>query len=156
MLPAMRAGAERTGRSLDRFQVCMKPLVATAATEVELVPKVRDTRARISFYASTPQYRAAFEHLGLGDLADRLKLLSRAQRWEEMPQHIDDEVLHQFVTIGTYDTIAQKLTARFGRVITDCEFSIAVKSDADREQLRALAASIQSESLDRARQTIRG
>ena len=34
------------GRTLDDFQVCMKPLVATAATEEELVPKVRDTRAR--------------------------------------------------------------------------------------------------------------
>jgi hypothetical protein len=32
-----------------------------------------------------------------------LKLLSRAQRWEEMPQHIDDDVLHRFVTVATYD-----------------------------------------------------
>jgi probable F420-dependent oxidoreductase len=156
MLPAVRAGAERTGRSLERFQMCMKPLVATAATEAELVPKVRDTRARISFYASTPQYRAAFDHLGLGDLADRLKLLSRAQRWEEMPQHINDEVLETFVTIGTYDTIAAKLTERFGKTITDCEFSIVVKNDADRERLRSLATSIQSESLDKARRTISG
>src|SRR5476651_2119785 len=156
MLPAVRAGAQRTGRSLERFQMCMKPLVATAATEEELVPKVRDTRARISFYASTPQYRAAFDHLGLGDLADRLKLLSRAQRWEEMPQHIDDKVLETFVTIGTYDTIAAKLTERFGKTITDCEFSIAVKGEADRERLRSLATSIQSESLDKARRTISG
>jgi probable F420-dependent oxidoreductase len=156
MLPAVRAGAERTGRSLERFQMCMKPLVATAATEAELVPKVRDTRARISFYTSTPQYRAAFDHLGLGDLADRLKLLSRAQRWEEMPQHINDEVLETFVTIGTYDTIAAKLTQRFGKTITDCEFSIAVTNDADRERLRSLATSIQSESLDKARRTISG
>ena len=115
MLPAVRAGAAKAGRSLENFQVCMKPLVASAATDEELVPKVRDVRARISFYASTPQYRAAFDHHGLGDLADKLKLLSRAQRWEEMPQHIDDDVLHTFVTIGTYDQIARKLTDRFGR-----------------------------------------
>jgi len=37
-------------------------------------------RARIAFYASTPQYRAAYDHLAMGNLADRLKLLSRAQR----------------------------------------------------------------------------
>jgi probable F420-dependent oxidoreductase len=156
MLPAVRAGAAKAGRSLDRFQVCMKPLVAAAATEEELVAKVRDVRARISFYASTPQYRAAFDHLGLGDLADRLKLLSRAQRWEEMPQHISDEVLHTFVTIGTYDTIARKLCDRFGGVITHCEFSIAVTNEADRERLRALAKTIQSQPLDRARKTIMG
>src|SRR6185295_15633717 len=127
MLPAVRTGAARAGRSLDRFQVCMKPLVAVAATEAELVPKVRDARARIAFYASTPQYRAAFEHLGLADLADRLKLLSRAQRWEEMPQHISDDVLERFVTIATWDRIGRKLGERYGHVVTNCEFSIAVR-----------------------------
>jgi alkanesulfonate monooxygenase SsuD/methylene tetrahydromethanopterin reductase-like flavin-dependent oxidoreductase (luciferase family) len=45
MLPAVRAGAVKARRSLDRFRVCMKPLVATAANEAELVPKVRDARA---------------------------------------------------------------------------------------------------------------
>jgi probable F420-dependent oxidoreductase len=156
MLPAVRAGAARSGRSLEHFQVCMKPLVAAAATEAELVPKVRDVRARISFYASTPQYRAAFAHHGLGDLADKLKLLSRAQRWEEMPQHIDDEVLHTYVTVGTYDQIAQKLTERYGKVVTHCEFSIAVKDQADKERLRSLASTIQSQSLAPARRTILG
>lgn len=156
MLPAVRAGAANTGRSLADFTVCMKPLVAAAASEAELVPKVRDVRARIAFYASTPQYRAAFDHLGLGDLADRLKLLSRAQRWEEMPQHISDEVLETFVTIGTYDTIARKLCDRYGAVVTHCEFSIPVKDAADKERLRGLAHTIQAESLAPARHAIAG
>src|SRR5882762_2329284 len=133
MLPAVRAGAAKTGRSLEQFQVCMKPLVATAATEEELVPKVRDVRARVAFYASTPQYRAAFDHHGLGGLADELKLLSRAQRWEEMLQHITDDILHTFVTVGTYDTIARKLSDRYAGVVTDCEFSIPVNSAKDKE-----------------------
>ena len=154
MLPSVREGAARAGRSLAQFQTCMKPLVAVAANEAELAPKVEDVRARISFYASTPQYRAAFEHLGLGDLADRLKLLSRAQKWEEMPQHIDDEMLHTFATIGTYDTIARKLLDRYSGLITDCEFSIAVKSEADTEILRRLARDIQSASLAKARAAI--
>ena len=98
----------------------------------------------ISFYASTPQYRAAFAHHGLGDLADELKLLSRAQRWEEMPSKISDEVLHTYVTVGTYDQIAQKLTARYGKVVTHCEFSIPVKDEADKERLHALAKAIQA------------
>ncbi len=156
MLPAVRAGAAKTGRSLEGFQVCMKPLVAAAATGDELVPKVRDVRARVAFYASTPQYRAAFAHHGLGDLADRLKLLSRAQRWEEMPQHITDEILHTFVTVGTYDEIAHKLGDRYGSTVTHCEFSIPVKTAADKELLRGLAKTIQSQSLDKVRRTIHG
>jgi alkanesulfonate monooxygenase SsuD/methylene tetrahydromethanopterin reductase-like flavin-dependent oxidoreductase (luciferase family) len=156
MLPAVRAGAAKSGRSLAEFQVCMKPLVATAATEEELAKKVVDVRARISFYASTPQYRAAFAHHGLGDLADRLKLLSRAQRWEEMPQHITDDILHTFVTVGTYDTIARKLSDRYSGVVTHCEFSIPVTGDSDKERLNGLAKTIQRQSLDRARKTIAG
>ena len=77
-----------------------------------------------------------------GDLADRLKLLSRAQRWEEMPQHIDDDVLHTFVTIATYDTIARKLCDRYGDVVTNCEFSIAVHDDADRAALAGMIADL--------------
>jgi probable F420-dependent oxidoreductase len=139
MLPAVRAGAAKAGRSLAGFQVCMKPLVATAATEEELVAKVRDVRARVAFYASTPQYRAAFDH----HLADKLKLLSRAQRWEEMPQHITDDVLHTFVTVGTYEAIARKLGDRYGKVVTHCEFSIPVTNAADKERLRELAKTLQ-------------
>jgi hypothetical protein len=73
-----------------------------------------------------------------------------------MPQHINDDVLHTFVTIATYDTIGRKLCDRYGAVVTNCEFSIAVKNDADRERLRQLASDIQSQSVARARRTILG
>jgi probable F420-dependent oxidoreductase len=156
MLPAVRAGAAKSGRSLEQFQVCMKPLVATAATEEELAKKIVDVRARISFYASTPQYRAAFAHHGLGDLADELKLLSRAQRWEEMPRYITDDILHTFVTVGTYDQIARRLLDRYAGVVTHCEFSIPVNGADDKARLRDLAKTIQGESVDRARKAIVG
>src|SRR5919106_286484 len=156
MLPAVRAGAAKSGRSLEQFQVCMKPLVATAATEEELAKKIVDVRARISFYASTPQYRAAFAHHGLGDLADELKLLSRAQRWEEMPRFITDDILHTFVTVGTYDQIAGRLLDRYSAVVTHCEFSIPVNGADDKDRLRDLAKTIQGQSVDKARKAIVG
>lgn len=156
MLPAVRAGAAKSGRSLDKFRICMKPLIATAATEEELVPKVRDARARIAFYASTPGYVAAFEHLGLGELANECKVLSKEQRWEELPKFITDDILDQFAVIGTYDQIAKKLIDRFGKIVTNCEFSIAVKSNEDRERLAALAREIQSVDQGPVRKAILG
>jgi len=156
MLPAVRQGARRSGRSLQRFRVCMKPLVAAARTEEELVVKVRDARARIAFYASTPGYARAFEHLGLGDLAAEAKEHSRAQRWEELPRMIDDETLHRFVVVGTYDTIGRRLLERYADLVTDIEFSIAVRDDEDRETLRSLAALVQSADDTPARATITG
>ena len=156
MLPAARAGAAKAGRSLDDFRVCMKPLVASAPNEEELIPKIRDARARIAFYASTPGYVAAFEHLGLGDLAKDAATYSKEQRWEELPKMISDDVLDQFAVIGTYDEIGKKLLNRFGGLVTDVEFSIAVRNDQDRETLRKLAAEIQSDSDGAAREEICG
>lgn len=156
MLPQVRDGAARTGRSLADFRVCMKPLVASARTEEELIPKVRDARARIAFYASTPGYRAAFEHLDLGDLATAAAALSKEQRWEELPEMISDEVLHQFVVIGTYDEIGTRLLERYGSVVTDTEFSIAVRDDDDLQTLTELASTIQADDGSAARAEILG
>jgi alkanesulfonate monooxygenase SsuD/methylene tetrahydromethanopterin reductase-like flavin-dependent oxidoreductase (luciferase family) len=140
MWPAVRAGAAKTGRKLADFSMSIKPLVATAPTEQALAERVRDVRARVAFYASTPAYRAAFEAHGLGALADELKLLSRAQRWEDMPQHITDDVLNLYATVGTYDVIADKLAERYGELVTHAEFSIPVNSDADAQILRGMVA----------------
>lgn len=156
MLPAVRKGAAKTGRSLQDFRVCMKPLVASARTEEELAPKVRDARARIAFYASTPGYIKAFEHLGLGDLAREAAVLSKAQRWEELPPMISDEILDQFAVIGTYDVIGERLLDRFRSVVTDTEFSIAVNSEEDEQTLTELAATIQGDDGSDARRTILG
>jgi hypothetical protein len=117
---------------------------------------VRDARARIAFYASTPGYIAAFEHLGLGEMAREAAVLSKAQRWEELPDLIDDHTLHQFVCIGTYDEIAAKLIERYRRVVTDIEFSIAVQTEQDRETLRDLAVAIQRDDESAARAAIMG
>ena len=154
MLPAVRAGAKKAGRSLDNFSVSMKPLVASAPNEEELQPKIRDARARIAFYASTPAYVAAFEHLGLQELADKAKYLSRAQDWEALPKLISDEILDKFAVIGTYDRIGKKLVERFGKVVTNSEFSIAVRNDAEREALADLVKAVHSSGEDAARATI--
>jgi len=117
---------------------------------------VRDVRARIAFYASTPSYRAAFDHLGLGELADECKALSKALQWEELPQYISDDILHEFAVVGTHDEIGSRLLDRFGAVVTDVEFSIAVTSDAEKESLRQLAQQIQSADDAPARHNIKG
>ena len=138
MLPAVAKGATRAGRSTDGFVVAHKPLVATAPDEAALAERLRDVRARVAFYVSTPAYRAAFAHHGLGDLADELAQLSRAQRWEEMPGRISDDVLGTYATIGTWDEIGERLRARFGSVVTSIEFSIAVRTPADADAMAGL------------------
>jgi alkanesulfonate monooxygenase SsuD/methylene tetrahydromethanopterin reductase-like flavin-dependent oxidoreductase (luciferase family) len=144
MWPALRAGAARAGRSLDGFAVSIKPLIATAPDAASLAERVRDVRARLAFYASTPAYRAAFAAHGLGDLADEMKHLSRAQRWDELPGYISDAVLREFACVGTYDEIADLLARRYGGLVTHVEFSIPVRGDEDAEMLRGMLARLRA------------
>ena len=156
MIPEVRKGAARAGRSLANFKICHKPLVATAASAEELAVRVGDVRARLAFYISTPSYRPAVEYHGLGDLARKLSLLARAQQWEAMPQHVSDEVLDLFAVVGRHEEIAARLLARFGDVVTHCEFSIAVKGPGDKERLAQIAAVVQARPSDAVRQRLTG
>src|SRR5262249_10947485 len=113
MLPAARQGAAKTGRDFAGFTLCAMPLVATAPDRAALADRVRDVRARVAFYASTPAYLAAFETQGCGEVARALQELARAQRWEEMPALVDDEMLDAYAVIGTHDEIAGKLEQRY-------------------------------------------
>ena len=142
MLPAVKAGLARAGRSLDGFEIALKPLVATAPNEDILAQRVRDARARIAFYCSTPAYRRAFEIHGLGDLATELAQLSKAGRWNEMPERISDDILHEYVAVGTYDQIGDILVDRFEGVVTSIEFSIAARDEHVQATLQDLVQTI--------------
>jgi probable F420-dependent oxidoreductase len=140
MLPACATGAASAARSLEGFVVSHKPLVATAPDETILQERIRDARARIAFYLSTPAYRPAFEHHGYGELADRAAVLSKAQRWEELPALVDDDLLHTYVTVGTWDVIGDRLDERFGDVVTSIEFSINPRNSDEESFMRGLIA----------------
>ncbi|MDP6344290.1 MAG: TIGR03617 family F420-dependent LLM class oxidoreductase [Alphaproteobacteria bacterium] len=146
MLPAAQDGAVAEGRALDDFVVAMKPLVATAPDADSLAGKVRDVRARVAFYASTPAYRPAFESHGLGDLAAELSSYSKAQRWEEMPGFITDEILHTYAVVGTYDEIGQRLLQRYQGVVDSIEFSTPARDAAEQGMLRDLVQQIQRDA----------
>lgn len=138
MLPAARNGAAKAGRSLANFTMCAMPLVATAPDRATLVERVRDVRARVAFYASTPAYAGVFDSEGHGEVARRLQALARAQRWEEMPGLLDDAMLDVYAVIGKHDEIAAKLRARYGRVATALEFAIPLAEAGDEATLRGL------------------
>jgi probable F420-dependent oxidoreductase len=73
MLPAARKGAAKAGRDFSKFEIAVMPLIATAPDKAGLEARVRDVRARIAFYASTPTYLIAFESQGYGEVARGLQ-----------------------------------------------------------------------------------
>lgn len=144
MLPAAAKGAAKVGRDPSKIGVSMRSLIATGPDEATLAGRIEAVRARVSFYASTPGYRAVFAHHGLEGLAKELSVLSRAQRWEEMPPLIDDDLLHTFAVIGTYDQIVDRMRQRCGGVATGAEFSIPVTCEEDYERLADLVAQLKT------------
>lgn len=145
MLPAAAEGAARAGRDPKALAIAMKPLVCTAPDKATLETRLRDVRARVAFYCSTPAYRAAFALHGLGALADEMAVLSKAQRWEEMPARINDEILHMYATVGTYDEIGKRLVERYGGIVSDIEFSIPCTSPEETVTMRRLIADVKAE-----------
>ncbi|HWL45195.1 MAG TPA: TIGR03617 family F420-dependent LLM class oxidoreductase [Ilumatobacter sp.] len=142
VLPAVVNGAARSGRDVRGFEVCMKPLIGTAPDAAALAKVAETVRARVAFYLSTPSYRGAFEIHGWGDIARQASELSRAQRWDELPGLVHDEMFHTVATVGTYDEIAAKLRARYAGRVDRIEFSIPVNSPADADTLRAILTNL--------------
>jgi probable F420-dependent oxidoreductase len=138
MLPAVAKGAKKAGRDPAEIGIAMRSLIATGPDEATLAGRIEAVRARVAFYASTPGYRAVFAHHGLEALAKDLSALSRAQRWEEMPPLIDDDMLHSFAVIGTYDQIVERMRERSAGLAASAEFSIPVTCEQDYERLADL------------------
>lgn len=142
VLPNLARGAARANRDVDAVEVCMKPLVGTAPDAARLEPVIETVRARVAFYLSTPSYRRTFQLHDWGDIAAHASELSRAQRWDDLPGLVSDEMLHTVATIGTYDQIADKLNHRYADRVDRIEFSTPVNDRADAEQLREILGRI--------------
>jgi probable F420-dependent oxidoreductase len=113
-IPALDKGLALAGRSRDDFEVSAQVIIATGRSEEELVEAKNGARAQISFYGSTPAYRGVLESIGLGDLQDELKTLSKTGGWLEMAGRIDDALLDQIAIVGPLEEIPDRLFERYG------------------------------------------
>jgi probable F420-dependent oxidoreductase len=136
VLPHVARGAARSSRSLDSFEVCIKPLVGTAPDEESLERVAKTVRERVAFYLSTPSYRRTFALHGWEDIARQASELSRAKRWDDLPDLVHDEMLHTVATIATHDRIAAELRTRYADRVDRIEFSIQVDTPDDEARLR--------------------
>ena len=125
-----------------RFEHCLKPLIATAADEETLAPRAEVARQRLAFYLSTPAYRAAFDHAGLGDVARATSQLAREQRWDQMAAQVTDDMLHRWVVVATYDGLAQQIQSRYQGLIQRIEVSIPLQTQQDVEVLQEVVSNL--------------
>ncbi|HET6393744.1 MAG TPA: TIGR03617 family F420-dependent LLM class oxidoreductase [Blastococcus sp.] len=113
VLPAVRRSRETHGRADEPFEVSAMCMVATGRTEEQLADAVAGVRRQIGFYASTPAYLPVLEHHGWGDLHGEAHALTKAGRWSELGDLVDDEVLAAFAVVGELDAVGAEMRARF-------------------------------------------
>ena len=124
-----------TGVRHEKFEICLKPLIATAADEQTLRARKGIARERLAFYMSTPAYAGAFEVYGLGDLCADMAELSKAGQWHALEALVSDEIFDACVVVALYEDLAAIINERYGNLLQRIEVSIPVESAADKEQL---------------------
>lgn len=108
LLPSIRYGAEKTGRT--RSDVTISATIFAASDETELA----FCRQQISFYASTPSYRPVMQLHGWGATAEKLSSLAARGQWKEMPTLITDQMLETFAVIADENELAAEIHKRYG------------------------------------------
>jgi probable F420-dependent oxidoreductase len=107
ILPAIEEGLTRSGRKRESVSISVTALVALNDTDREFV------RSQIAFYASTPTYHPVMDLHGWGDVADRLRQLSRRGQWGEMIGLITEDMLETFATIAPQEELPEALKKRY-------------------------------------------
>jgi probable F420-dependent oxidoreductase len=118
VVPNLRAGAARAGRSVDRLEVIVPAFLVVGDSDEERRPWRERARTQVAFYGSTPNYGFIFEQLGRDGTTERIRERQREGDVAGMAAVIDDDLLEHFTTTGTWDDIADKVKDRYGGVAT--------------------------------------
>jgi len=139
VLPAIEAGAAKTGRARSEAQVSGSAFVITDDAERETV------RSHVAFYASTPSYRGVMECHGWGEIGERLSFLAARGKWNEMPREISDEMLEAFALIGRPDELPGKLVAKYAGLLDRVGLYAPFVPGQNDELWRALIAAVHAQ-----------
>jgi probable F420-dependent oxidoreductase len=128
-LPTLRDARASAGHSMDDFQIASPVFVVTGSTEAAMEAAADRAREQISFYGSTPAYRAVLEVHGWGDLQTELYGLSKQGRWADMKNLIDDDILNEFAVVRPPKEVAAEIVRRYEGRVDRLSFNADYESD---------------------------
>jgi len=135
-IPALDRGRAKANlgpvSDTDDFEIVGPSFVVTGEDEADQARAAFATRRQISFYGSTPAYRAVLDLHGWGDLQTKLNNMSKSGKWNQMAELIDDEILGTFAVLGEPAEIAPELQRRYGDVVNRISFYSPYDSNSDR------------------------
>lgn len=134
-LAAVERGLQKAGRPRSALNVSVQVITATGSSEESLASAVSAARGQIGFYASTPAYAPVLACHGWEALHEEARRLTRENRWAELVDLVDDDVLNTLAVVGEPQVVAQQLWQRFGDVAQRVS---PVVYNTDTEVLKAL------------------
>jgi len=143
ILPNLEAGARKAGRRLSDIDICGGSFLVTGETEEEIERAKQAVRTQVAFYGSTRSYRSVFEAHGWGDVCLQLHEMSTQGRWAEMGDLITEEMLGEFAIVSPYDSLIEKIKARWSGIVTRTGLAIPIRKPEDEERLRHMIRELQ-------------
>jgi probable F420-dependent oxidoreductase len=112
VVPEVRAGAERAGRSPDEVHLIVPTFAAPAHGADEQARWREMARMQVAFYGSTPNYAFVFDQLGAEGTTPRIRERQKAGDLPGMAAQVDDEVLAHFCISGDFAEVADGIVER--------------------------------------------
>ena len=103
VLPNVKIGLERSGRTWDDIDIAASGYLALGETDEEISKSLDRFRQPLSFYGSTRSYHHVLRMHDLEDLGMRLHKLSLDGRWQEMREIITEDDLLKLAETCKYD-----------------------------------------------------
>jgi probable F420-dependent oxidoreductase len=144
VLPNMTKAAEKAGRSIDDVEMVTTVFIMTGTNDEEIAQSMEPVRQQISFYASTPSYRAVLEASGW-DFGPELSAMSKRGEWDKMTSVVPDEALQQVGIIAPIDDLASAIKKRYEDRIQRVGFyTLGSVLMEDHDALRQVISELQS------------
>jgi probable F420-dependent oxidoreductase len=142
ILPAIAAGAAKSGRSPGAIDVVGSPFLAVGADEEGVERAKAALKHNIAFYASTRSYHAVLAYHGWEDLGAHLHQLSVQGKWTELPKQITDDMLDEWAVVATYDQLAAQLKRRAEGAYTSVLLDLPKALREDEAQVAQIVADL--------------
>ncbi len=113
ILANLDEGARKSGKRVQDIAICGPIFTVSADTQAEMDEQLETTRRKISFYASTPNYRTVLSYHGMEALGIELSQLVRKGEWDTMAKKIPDAVLDLMIVVAPPAKLATALKERY-------------------------------------------
>jgi probable F420-dependent oxidoreductase len=117
IMPRVKAGLAKTGRTRENYEISGGGFLATGPDDATVAQRFEWVRQRVAFYGSTPSYYPVLAVHGLEDLGHKLNAMVRQGKWSELAKEVPDDVAHLFAAVGRHDQIVGAIETRFGDLV---------------------------------------